>query len=112
MKKYFEKIKYCFKNNRVRWRQHALSRMLERGISRKDVQTAVTEGKEIEYYHESKPYPGCLMLGFSRKVPIHVVVSIDLEESIAYVVTSYVPDTNYFEEDLKTRKKREVKDGT
>lgn len=83
-----------------------MSRMLERGISRKDVQTAVAEGEEIEYYHESKPFPGCLILGFSRKIPIHVVVSIDSEESIAYVVTSYVPDTNYFEEDLKTRKKR------
>jgi hypothetical protein len=34
MKKYFENIKNCFKNNRVRWRQHASEMGSEMGSGR------------------------------------------------------------------------------
>ena len=98
-------IKEYFRNSQIRWRQHALARMMERGISRKDVKNAVAEGEIIESYADSKPYPGCLVFGYSEETPIHVVVSIDMNSEIAYVITSYVPDTTHFEVDLKTRKK-------
>ena len=57
----FKKIQTAFEQGKISWRQHALARMLERNISRKDVFTAIKAGNVIESYPESKPYPGLLI---------------------------------------------------
>ncbi len=44
------KIQKAFKDKCVIWRQHALARMMERGITRHDVFNAVQSGKAIEHY--------------------------------------------------------------
>ncbi len=81
--------------------------MIERNISRSDIRKVVEQGEIIEVYAESTPYPGCLILGYAQKKPMHVVLSIDGEDRLAYVITAYVPDTTHFEDDLKTRKQGE-----
>ena len=89
----------------VQWLKHALQRMLERDISREDVKSAILEGVVIEEYNSDKPYPSVLLARINDR-PLHVVVSFNNIESICYIITAYVPDTKYFEEDLITRKKR------
>jgi len=105
MDKFYKQIWECFKNNQVLWRQHALTRMLERGISRKDVQMAVEEGEVIELYFDAIPFPGCLIFGSIGSKVLHVVVSINEKDNLAYILTAYTPDRTHFEDDLKTRKK-------
>ena len=43
-------IRQSFQEGNIVWRQHALVRMLERGISRGDVFEAVEDGRIIEQY--------------------------------------------------------------
>ena len=83
--------------------KHARQRLVERGISINDVQSAIRTGEVIKQYEDDKPFPSCLLLGRAEKeIKIHVVASIDNE--ILYVITAYQPDENEWELDLKTRK--------
>ncbi len=43
-------IRQSFQEGNIVWRQHAIVRMLERGISRGDVFEAVEDGRIIEQY--------------------------------------------------------------
>jgi hypothetical protein len=88
------------------WRQHALSRMLERNISREDIFTVVREGEIIESYAAAKPYPGCLIAGSSGNRQIHVVAAWDEAEHAAYIVTAYIPDKDHFLTNGITRKEK------
>ena len=54
------------------------------------------------YKIEDFPYPSCLILGESKNKPLHVVASINGE--YIYVITSYIPDSERWENDWKTRK--------
>lgn len=62
-------------------------------------------GEIIENYPDDFPHPSCLIYGYTindRSV-IHVVVSCN-EENIG-IITAYFPDSDEFENDLKTRKR-------
>jgi len=78
--------------------------MLERGISRKEVTHAVLHGMVIEHSEKGRPIPTCLIFGTTEQMPLHVVVGYDDKLKMAYIVTTYIPDTNHFEKDLITRK--------
>lgn len=52
--------------DRIVWRNHASRRMIERGIKRKDVKTALMVHEIIEEYPDAFPYPSYLLLGFSE----------------------------------------------
>ena len=71
---------------------HALQRMFERGITDDDVESVLESGKVIEEYPDAQPHPGCLMLGWVRSRPVHVVVATDPANLEAIVVTVYEPD--------------------
>lgn len=90
----------------IEWRQHALERMLQRGISRNEVRLAIKNGEIIEQYKTDKPFKSALFFYFSTKT-IHVVASFDKKEKIVYIITSYIPNREYFDNDLKTRRKNE-----
>lgn len=85
------------------WRKHALERMLQRNISRNEVIHCALEGEEIESYSDDTPYPSSLILEIGEQ-PLHVVLAID--DEICYIITAYRPNSDEFEKDYKTRKKR------
>jgi hypothetical protein len=89
----------------VRWQKHALQRMMEREISRSDVKKAIIEGAVIESYIDDKPFPSVLIAHVNREVPIHVVAAFDSDNKTCYIITAYIPDGKYFENDLLTRRK-------
>ena len=57
-----KEIQSAFAAGRVKWRLHALQRMLERGIIRADIASVVVSGEIIETYPTGKPFPACLIL--------------------------------------------------
>ena len=48
MEEVLREIRNVFLSGRVKWRVHALGRLLERGISRDDVSSVVGDGEIIE----------------------------------------------------------------
>lgn len=94
--------KYCIQS-KIKWYKHALERMQERDISREDIKKCIMNGKIIEDYPDDFPHPSCLIFGYSvNDIAIHVVVSCD-DECIG-IITAYIPNTEKFESDLKTRR--------
>jgi len=94
-------------SGRLTWRIHALERMLERDISRKDVRTVVVNGEIIEEYPSSYIYPACLVCGTRSRGPLHVVIAWDAIRRWAYIITAYVPDEEHFTKDFRVRRRGE-----
>ncbi len=86
------------------FKDHALIRMLQRGIAKEDVIEVLEQGEIIEKYPDDYPYPSCLMFRIVRQKPLHIVVADNVSESQKIIVTVYIPDSANFETDYKTRK--------
>lgn len=94
--------KLC-EDDAIRWTDHALKRLLFRGISQADVLQAIHSGEIIEDYPDDYPHPSCLLLGTtSTGEAIHVVCGRG--DSEAWIITAYHPDPEKWEDDLKTRR--------
>lgn len=84
---------------------HAAKRLEQRKISINDVISCIMNGEIIEDYPEDYPFPSCLILGASQnKTMIHTVLGSDLET--IWIITAYIPDTENWKADLKTRKEK------
>ena len=84
--------------------QHSRKRFSERNIKIQDVVNTINDGEIIEDYPDDYPFPSCLILGKSEEKVIHIVASIN--ESMIYLITAYVPDSDKWEADWKTRKEQ------
>ena len=99
-----ELLKRLVDSGNIKWSAHCLEKMGERDISMDEVRIAFVCGEIIEDYPDAFPNPSCLIyVKISESRIIHVVAGSDGE--VAYMVTAYVPNTEKFEEDLKTRRK-------
>ena len=88
----------------IRFSSHAIQRMFERGLSQRAVRDAVFSGEVVADYADDKPYPSQLLLHFNDEQPLHVVVAYNRGVDQCVVVTTYVPSTDQWEPDFKTRK--------
>ena len=92
----------CNENNTI-LTNHVLVKMKERGIVYDDIEMAILCGKIIAQYEDDKPFPSCLILGYTRNSkPLHIVAS--LEGNILWIITAYFPMLDIWEDDYKTRK--------
>jgi Domain of unknown function (DUF4258) len=98
------KIRQAIRQRRVIWRRHTFERMMERGLSRSVVLDVAANGEVIEDYSAERPTPTVLLLGWDKKRPVHVVLSIDPDDEIA-ILTAYEPSLDVFESDYRTRRK-------
>lgn len=65
----------------------------------------IRAGEIIEDYPTDYPHPSCLIFGYTIGAKVlHVVVGCDGE--YIYIITAYYPNTDIFQEDLKTRRRR------
>ena len=87
----------------LEFRLHAVERMFERGISTEDVRRVIKVGKVIEDYPNDIPFPSCLVLGYARNKPLHVVIAIDKETNRAILITVYEPDPGQWEPGFERR---------
>lgn len=96
-------IKNLIINQKIRWTNHVMIRLLQRNISQRDVENALLNGEIIEDYEKSYPYPSCLVYGINlNNEIIHVVCGSNYEE--LWIITAYYPDSTEWENDKKTRK--------
>lgn len=84
---------------------HASNRCIQRNITQKDIKNCIMTGEIIEQYPGDFPRPSCLVFGYTvdNRI-IHVVASDNGEYS--KIITAYIPDTEIFESDLKTRREK------
>lgn len=85
--------------------EHALVRMFNRGIQVEDVRAVIQNGEIIANYPTDKPYPSCLILGFVLGTALHIVLAQNAADGGCVVVTAYVPSTDIWESDFKTKKR-------
>lgn len=78
--------------------------MFERGVSAKKVLQALQAGETIEDYSSEMPEPSRLILGFQGKRPFHVVTSENADTNQITVITVYVPDSNKWNKDFRSRR--------
>ena len=86
------------------FRVHALQRMFERNISAKNISQALQSGETIEDYSSEMPEPSRLVLSVQGNRPIHVVVSENQTAREVTVITVYIPDTDKWNKDFKSRR--------
>jgi hypothetical protein len=63
------------------------------------------KGEVIKDYSTDRPMPTALLLGWDRKRPIHVVLSIEPDDGEVAIITAYEPSLDVFESDYRTRRK-------
>lgn len=100
-----EKLKQMNTPEKIALTKHARERLAERNITVNDVVRGIETGEIIKQYEDDKPFPSCLILGFSvNNKYIHIVVSNDKE--YLYLITAYYPNPEQWENNFKTRKER------
>lgn len=86
------------------FRQHAVRRMFERGVTVEDVTAVLTSGVAIESYPDDSPYPCALWLGQVDARPLHVVCAENSPENERIIVTVYEPDVALWEAGFAKRR--------
>ncbi len=97
-------LQKALRQNRIEWRNHTLSRLLQRNIRQSAVLEVLRLGERVRDYPEDRPYPSALFLGWHEGIPLHVVAAVDECNEMVYIITAYQPSLDYFEADYKTRK--------
>lgn len=69
--------------SRIRFKKHALIRIVERNISISEIEEVLKECKIVMEYPEDKPLMSCLVSGItSRNKPLHLVIAVDKKKNI------------------------------
>ncbi len=101
-----QKMKNLCTAGALRWTNHVLTRLFQRGISTSDIENAIMHGEIIESYPNDYPYPSYLVLGIAIDSKyIHVVCGIGDTE--LWLITAYYPDINKWDASLKIRKEND-----
>lgn len=90
--------------NKLIFRVHAIQRMFERGITKRDVSQVLAAGEVLERYPHDKPYPSRLVLGWLGSRPLHVVIAENEGTKELIVVTTYEPDPVRWQPGFKQRR--------
>lgn len=99
-------IKMLCEKNAIRWTNHILIRLLQRGISIKDIKHGLLCGKIIEEYPNDYLHPSCLVLGMSvNRQYIHVVCGIAYDE--LWLITAYYPNPDEWNNDFTQRRRQQ-----
>ena len=85
--------------------RHAEIRRLKRRVPLDAIHHIVANFDVIEEYTDSYPLPAMLLFGMWDDTPLHIVAGFDLEREIVYIITVYIPDSEHFESDWRTRRK-------
>ncbi len=76
---------------------HARTRMFQRNISTDKLIEVVNNSSVIEEYHDDKPCPSVLLLGFVNTEACHVVIADCIDH--ARIITVYYPAKDKWIED-------------
>ena len=93
-------LKKLCQENAVKWTNHVMQRLIQRGIAVSEVIEAIMTGTVIEDYPDDYSYPSCLVLGGNK---LHVVCGIGSDK--LWIITAYRPTLDKWEPDLQTRRR-------
>jgi hypothetical protein len=93
--------------SKILWSRHAVAALIDDGLHRTDVERALLHCEVIEdYAPEHRPLPDCLILAtLANGGPVHAVIAVDEAHGRIFVVTVYVPTSDRWENDWRTRKR-------
>ncbi len=97
-----EALQQLCKDNKIEWSLHSLKRIRERNIKSSEVIDCIMNGGIIEEYPNDRPLPSCLICGEIKAKYLHTVLASDNKR--IYIITAYIPNSNEWENDFKTRK--------
>lgn len=97
-------IQRCVRERRIHWAFHVNMRLRNRFISRQKILESVSTFEIIEAYPEDKYLPSYLVYSPHEGSVFHVLFAVDVAGDNVRIVTSYYPDTEEWEEDLRTRR--------
>jgi len=103
-----DELRFNLSKGHVQWQRHALERIFQRGIGRKEVFEVLEKGEIIEEYPDDKPWPSALFLGWVGGQQIHVVAAYSKELGKIAIITVYEPSLDYFESDFRTRRRKDA----
>lgn len=86
------------------FRVHAVQRMFQRDVSVEDVRRVLRDGEEIERYPSDQPYPSRLVLGWSGRRALHVLVAENIIDDESIIITVYEPDRRHWDPGLRRRR--------
>ncbi|MCL2270068.1 MAG: DUF4258 domain-containing protein [Treponema sp.] len=82
-----------------------LKRILSRGMTTDDVESALANGEIIEQYPTDYPFPSCLILGKTKAgKALHIVCGSD--GMVLWLITAYFPNAFEWTEDFKQRRSK------
>ncbi len=93
------------KYKEYKFSSHAIQRMFERKIQKNEVITGICNGEIIKNYDDDKPYPSHLILAGVNNRALHILIAVNEEENLCYIITVYEPDKKIWENNLKSRRK-------
>ena len=98
----YEALKAVFSEKQYTLTLHASDRAIQRDIDAFEIEEAVIAGEVIEDYPDDKYGSSCLILGTTNAERVlHIQVSYPPNVK---VITIYVPSSDKWENDWKTRK--------
>jgi hypothetical protein len=78
--------------------------MIQRNISEGEIVHTIKYGAIIKEYPDDTPFPSILLLCWYGIRPLHVVIAIDNVEKILFIVTTYEPNSDEWEDNFRRRK--------
>lgn len=99
-----ETIQAFSEKDRIAFKKHTVVRMRQRRISADEVKTALKSCKMAEEYPGDRSLPSGLVLGCADKRPIHMVVALDKDEEMIWLITVYEPILEMWEEGFEKRR--------
>ncbi len=92
-------------NDKVAFKRHSILRMRQRAITADEIKEALLCCRQIEDYPDDHPMPSGLVMGNTgRGKIIHVVVAVDEDETMLWVITVYEPNRNEWEDGFERRR--------
>ena len=101
-----EFIRRCIREEKIKWTYHVNMRMTGRYIPRKAIIESANNYEIIEENPKDKYLPSYLVYSRYANRAIHILFATDVEGDNVRIVTSYYPNQEEWEKDLKTRRKR------
>jgi len=100
MSQHSKQISDLARQDRIAFKKHSLLRMHERKLNADEVKMALEHGEIIEQYPEDHPLSSYLICAHpSKQKIIHVVVALDINDQMLWVITVYIPEPEEWEED-------------
>jgi hypothetical protein len=97
---------HIYEARKILWSRHAVAALIDDGLSRIDIEAVLPQAEIIEDYPPThRPLPDCLVLAMlSSNRPIHAVIAIDESNGRIFIVTVYLPTSDRWQDDWRTRK--------